>query len=86
MSHMFDNCRDLVKLNISNFKFEKATNIDYIFYQCRKLNELDISNVNVDTIKENHNFLVSCSSIPNIICSDELKDKIYKKKEYIDDR
>ena len=46
MSHMFDGCSSLKKLNLANFNTENAINMDEMFFGCPSLVELNLNNFN----------------------------------------
>jgi surface protein len=50
MSGMFDNCSNLINLDISNFKTNKLEDMHGMFYNCTKLTNLNLSNFNTENI------------------------------------
>ena len=46
MNDMFNLCRALKELNLSNFNTNNVTNMNRMFYSCSFLKELNISNFN----------------------------------------
>ena len=68
---MFSGCSSLNEINLHNFKTNKVTYMDSMFYECSSLKDIDISSF--DTRK-----------VTNMIamfgeCSDELTTKVQEK-------
>ena len=77
MSYMFYGCSSLKKLNLSNFNTKNVTNMKGMFFGCSSLKELNINGFDTSKIKNIYGIFGSCYSF-EIICSDELKEKIEK--------
>ena len=65
---MFNNCKSLNSLDISNFNFETVTNIQSIFKYCSSL-----KHINIENIIFNNNFLKELRFLSKeiIICSEK---------------
>ena len=50
MNHMFYKCRELKKINLSNFNIENVKNISSIFEECSSLKEINLSNFNAKKV------------------------------------
>ena len=51
---MFENCYNLIELNLENFNFKRVNEIDFIFSECKNLNKIVSKNMQfVDALK-NH--------------------------------
>jgi len=50
MSYMFNDCRNLKTLDLSNFDTSKVTTMSYMFSFC-KFNPLNISNFDTSNVK-----------------------------------
>jgi len=77
MSYMFQFCKSLKKLNLSNFKTKNVLTMCGMFHGCSSLINLDISYFSLNQVK-NIKFMFSH-------CSTELKNKIKKEKKDLDD-
>ena len=75
---MFYCCSSLKKLNLSNFNTNKVTNMSYMFCDCSSLEELNISNFDTNNVTDMSHMLDRCS--------DELKMKIKKNYQNINDK
>ena len=53
MTGMFHGCKNLVKLDLSDFDTSKVYYMNGMFYNCYSLVYLDLSNFNCDKIKSN---------------------------------
>ena len=42
MSYMFNSCFKLQEINLSNFKTDNVTNMEYMFYGCESLDVLNL--------------------------------------------
>ena len=73
MSHMFDECSSLNKLNVSNFNTNNVGNMSYMFYNCSSLKELNLSNFNTSNAIDIKGMFAGCS--------DELRNKIKIKEQ-----
>ena len=48
MSYMFNDCYNLINLDISNFKTNKVEDMRLMFNKCSKLTNLNLSNFNTE--------------------------------------
>ena len=71
MSHMFENCTGLRKLNINNFRTNNVVNMNSMFRKCSSLKEINLDNFDTNKISN------MCSIFAE--CNDELKNKIKEK-------
>ena len=44
MTTMFQNCINLVSIDLSNFKTDNVTDMSYMFYGCGNLKEINLNN------------------------------------------
>ena len=63
---MFDGCKSLISLDLSNFNTNNVTNMDYMFADCFSLLSLDLSNFNIQNVAYMRNFLYGCNSLNNL--------------------
>ena len=74
-NHMFFGCKNIIKLDFSNFDTSQVTNMSNMFYNCNSLKNLNVSNfVFKDNIKTDYMF--SC-------CSEYLKNEIRRQNKRI---
>lgn len=50
MYQMFNDCRSLTSLDVSQFDTSKVTNMGYMFFNCNLLTSLDVSNFNTSNV------------------------------------
>jgi surface protein len=61
---MFNGCRSLVTLDLSNFNTNKATNMNWMFYNCSSLETLDMRNFDTSNITANmKDMFYNCTSL-----------------------
>jgi len=77
MSYMFYGCSSLKKLDLSNFNTKNVSNLKGMFFGCTSLKELNINGFDTSKITNIYGIFGSYYSF-EIICSDELKEKIEK--------
>ncbi|MBR0270004.1 MAG: BspA family leucine-rich repeat surface protein [Prevotella sp.] len=66
MSHMFDGCYSVTKLNVSSFNTAKVTDMSYMFEDCGSLTSLDVSNFNTSRVTNMENMFFGCRSLTNL--------------------
>ena len=66
MSHMFDGCYSLTKLNVSSFNTAKVTDMSYMFEDCSSLTSLDVSNFNTSLVTDMENMFFGCRSLTSL--------------------
>ena len=59
MNHMFDQCHNLISLDLSSFNTSNVYNMGYMFFDCNNLKTLDISNFDMSKVEENTDFMFS---------------------------
>ena len=63
MKNMFNNCNQLIYLNISSFDTSSVTIMENMFTGCQKLESLNISNFNTSSVKTMSNMFKDCSKL-----------------------
>ena len=66
MSHMFEDCMYLRKIDMSSFNTSSVTNMAFMFDGCRSLKELGISNFNTQRVTNMENMFAWCVSMKEI--------------------
>ena len=62
---MFSNT-GLEKLDVSNFKTNKVTNMIHMFSGCDSLKELDVSNFNINNVKRMTGMFSGCRNLEKL--------------------
>ena len=80
MLGLFQNCKSITNLNLSNFNTRKVTNMSSMFCYCYSLTNLNLENFNTKNIAHMNGMFKGCNSLKkdNIITKD---DKILKEFE-----
>ena len=63
MNAMFDGCRALTSLDVSNFDTSKVTNMYGMFAICASLKSLDVSNFDTSKVTYMHTMFSDCSGL-----------------------
>ncbi|GCF92731.1 hypothetical protein NRIC_06220 [Enterococcus florum] len=63
MAYMFQDCRNLISLDVSNWNTENVTNMSDMFYDCRNLNSLDVSNWNTENVTSMSSMFCGCEKL-----------------------
>ena len=66
MSSMFNGCRSLTSLDLSNFNTSKVTDMSGMFSNCSSLVSLDLSNFNTSQVTNMSYMFSSCSSLTSL--------------------
>ena len=68
-SYMFSSCKQIIRIDLSNFKTKEVTDMSYMFYFCTNLKELNLSNLNTENVKNMSNMFSNCSKLSIINAS-----------------
>ena len=71
MRYMFDLCKSLKSLDLSNFNTENVTDMYYMFAYCTSLESLDLTNFNTAKVTNMKGMFGSCSALKTIYASDK---------------
>ena len=63
---MFQNCSNLVSLDISNFDTSKVTDMNFIFMNCSSLTSLDLSNFDTSKVTYMNGLFSGCSGLTSL--------------------
>ena len=66
MSYMFNFCKSLESLDLSNFNTQKVTLMDNMFNQCLQLTSLDLSNFDTPKVTDMSNMFFYCTGLKTI--------------------
>ena len=75
---MFDNCKSLKFVNLSNIDISSLINMDNGFRNCKSLKSIDLTNVDLSKIPYHKNIFHNCINLNN-----KVKDKSYEGKTNI---
>ena len=65
-SYMFCSCKQIIKIDLSNFKTNEVTDMSSMFCFCSNLKELNLSNLRTENVQNMSNMFSYCSKL-NII-------------------
>ena len=71
MRYMFDDCKSLKSLDLTNFNTENVTDMFYMFAYCTSLESLDLTNFNTAKVTNMAGMFQSCSALKTIYASDK---------------
>ena len=63
MSYVFNGCKSLKYLDLSNFKTNSATDISYMFSECSSLTSLDVSKFETGNVTNMEYLFYNCSNV-----------------------
>ena len=79
MGCMFDDCRYLTTLDVSNFDTKNVTNMNKMFYECNGLTTLDVSNFDTKNVTDMRWMFSFNSALTTIYASDKFVTTACKK-------
>ena len=71
MRYMFDLCKSLKSLDLTNFNTENVTDMYYMFAYCTSLESLDLTNFNTAKVTNMKGMFSSCYALKTIYASDK---------------
>ena len=66
MRYMFNLCKSLESLDLSNFNTQKVTLMDNMFNQCLQLTSLDLSNFDTQKVTKMNNMFYYCTGLKTV--------------------
>ena len=66
LNYFFKNCKELIKVNLTNLKMEEVTSMDSTFSGCSKLNEISLEGINTINLMNMDYTFENCSELRNI--------------------
>ena len=76
---MFQQCNELISLNLSNFNTSKVTDMQWMFNNCVKLEYLNISNFNINDNCNTKNMIKDINKNCDIIANNKTFKILYNK-------
>ena len=70
MTHLFDDCYDLISLDLSKFNNSQVTDMSYMFKDCKKLSSLNLNNFNTSQVTNMSGMFNNCYGLTSIDLSD----------------
>jgi len=61
--YMFSSCKQITKIDLSNFKTKEVTDMSYMFYFCSNLKEVNLSNLSTENVINMSNMFSNCSKL-----------------------
>ena len=71
MRYMFDDCKSLKSLDLTNFNTENVTDMYSMFASCTSLESLDLTNFNTAKVTNMESMFQSCYALKTIYASDK---------------
>ena len=65
-NHLFYDCKNIIKLDFSNFKSKSITNIRCMFFHCESLKTINLSNFNTKNVTNMRGLFCGCKFITSI--------------------
>ena len=62
-NHMFSDCENLIKLDLSKFNTEKITNMSCMFLNCKSLNNINLTNFKTEKVSDMSYLFAFCKSL-----------------------
>ena len=76
MGFMFNSCKVLTSLNLSNFNTEKVTDMQGIFGECSDLTSLDLTSFNTEKVTNMRQMFYNCSDLTSLNLSNFNTEKV----------
>ena len=65
-SHMFNECNNLINIDLSSFNTEYVTDMSYMFAYCYKLKNINLSSLNTKNVTDMSYMFAYCHNLSNI--------------------
>ena len=69
-SHMFANCENIIRIDLSSFDSSQVTNMNYMFGKCFNLEEIDLSNLDTSKVIDMSYLFNKCKALKKLIFPD----------------
>ena len=76
MGFMFNSCKVLTSLNLSNFNTEKVTDMQGMFGECWDLTSLDLTSFNTEKVTNMNSMFFNCSDLTSLNLSNFNTEKV----------
>ena len=83
MDYMFNNCKNIISLDLSNLDLTYTTNISYMFNECISLKNITIINLNESIIEDYSYMFNECNSLEYIDLSNFKGSKVTNRMDYM---
>ena len=83
MNNMFNGCKSLTKLDVSNWNTSSVTNTSYMFNGCAQLTQLDVSNFDTSSVENMSNMFSNCSKLTQLDVSNFDTGKVTTMSNFI---
>ena len=77
MRTMFQQCNELISLDLSNFNTSKVTDMGWMFFNCNKLEYLNILNFNIKDNCNTKNIINNIKNNCNIKANNNTLRRLY---------
>ena len=85
MNSMFKGCKNLTKLDLSNFNTAKVTDMNNMFESCQNLTSLDLSSFNTAQVTDMSNMFEHCKSLTSLDLSNFNTANVKSMKNMLDE-
>ena len=65
-NHMLFGCKNIIKLDFSNFDTSQVTNMSNMFYNCNSLKKINLANFNTENVDNMSSMFSFCNSLLNL--------------------
>ena len=76
MNYMFNSCKNLTTLDVSNFDTSNVTDMNYMFNSCESLTTLDVSNFNTSNVTNMSDMFFNCKNLTTLDLSNFNTSKV----------
>ena len=62
-SYMFEGCKNIISIDLTNFKSEDIENMEYMFFNCKNLRNINLLSLKVENVKNMGYMFYGCNNI-----------------------
>ena len=66
INNMFENCDNIIEIDLSNFNTSQVTDISCMFYRCLSLSSLNLDNIDTSNVDNMAYMFYNCSSLRSL--------------------
>ena len=86
-SYMFSSCKQIIRIDLSNFKTKEVIDMSYMFYFCTNLKSINLSNLDTKNVKNMSNMFSNCSKLSSVDTSSfDIKNVVNMKEMFLNCR
>ena len=63
---MFAGCKNIISIDLENFKSEKIENMEYMFYNCNNLENINLLSFKTENVNNMSYMFLGCNNIKNL--------------------